>query len=202
MPWFDVFPSSVYISHERRGLHASTHIKTSQFTGIACRPSGLLRQIESELKIRYYAQKTRRNYLGHIRRFFFWLRGAPVPDDPESIKRYLLFLVEHKEVSSASLHNCHSALRFLYREILHRDQVIAPIKRPRCQRRLPVVFNPEEVKELLANAGNLKHRMLLSLIYAGSLRVGEAVRLKPGGMLTETKLKRTLSDGSSCGKYI
>ena len=64
--------------------------KRASLQGLPVAHRELLRQVESELKIRYYAQKTRKNYLGHIRRFFFWLRGAPVPDDPESIKRYLL----------------------------------------------------------------------------------------------------------------
>jgi hypothetical protein len=91
----------------------------------------ILHQIESELKIRKYAQKTRKNYLGHIRRFFFWLKGAPVPMDSQTLKSYLLFLVEHKDASAASLRNCYSALRFLYKGILHHTQVIEPIKRPR-----------------------------------------------------------------------
>jgi integrase/recombinase XerD len=134
--------------------------------------------MEIELKIRNYAQKTRKNYLGHIRRFLFWLRGAPVPMDSQTLKSYLLFLVEHKEASAASLHNCYSALRFLYKEILHHNQVIDPIQRPRNEQRLPVVFSPVEVKRLLGSIRNLKHKILLSLLYAGGLRVGEVVRLK------------------------
>jgi integrase/recombinase XerD len=40
------------------------------------------------------------------------------------------------------------------------------------------VFSPAEVKRLLDCVRNLKHRMILSLLYAGGLRVGEVVRLK------------------------
>jgi hypothetical protein len=70
--------------------------KRASLQGLPVGHQELLHQVESELKIRFYAQKTRKNYLGHIRRFFFWLRGESVPNDPESIKRYLLFLVENK----------------------------------------------------------------------------------------------------------
>ncbi len=138
----------------------------------------LLQQMENELKIRHYAQKTRKTYLGHIRRFFFWLQGAPVPMEPQPLKHYLLFLVDRKEVGAASLHSCYSALCFLYKETLHHDQTIDSIKRPRSEQRLPVVFSPDEVKRLLDGIRNLKHKMLLSLLYAGGLRVGEVVRLK------------------------
>ena len=161
----------------------------------------LLQQVERELKIRHYAQKTRKNYLGHIRRSFFWLKGASLPQEPESVKCYLLFLVDHKEVSGASLHNCHSALRFLYKEILHRDSVIDPIKRPRHERRLPDVFSLEEVKELLAKTDNLKHRMILSLIYAGGLRVGEVVRLKPGDIDSQRMLIRVRQGKGKKDRY-
>ena len=94
------------------------------------------------------------------------------------VKRHLLYLVEEKKVSNASLHNGYRALRFLYKEILHQAFVIEAIKRPRTQQRLPVVLSRTEVKRLLDSVVNLKHRMMLSLVYAGGLRVGEVVRLK------------------------
>ena len=150
----------------------------------------LLHKVENELKIRHYAQKTRKNYLGHIRRFFFWLQGSPVPTDAQIVKSHLLFLVEHKEVSNASLRNGYSALRFLYKEILHHDFVMDAIKRPQTQRRLPVVFSRAEIKRLLESVVNLKHRMILSLIYAGGLRVGEVVRLKVNDIDSERMLIR------------
>ena len=163
---------------------------------------GLLDQVETELKIRHYAQKTRKNYLGHLRRFFGWLNGMPVPQDTASIKRYLLYLVDQKVLSSASLHNAHSALRFLYAEILHENQVIHSIQRPRPTRRLPQVFSPEEVKRLLGSVRNLKHRMLLSLLYAGGLRVGEVVRLKPSDIDSQRMLIRVHQGKGRKDRYV
>ncbi|MCP3887825.1 MAG: tyrosine-type recombinase/integrase [Desulfobulbaceae bacterium] len=37
----------------------------------------------------------------------------------------------------------------------------------------------EEVRRLLSNIDNLKHRVILKTIYSAGLRVGEAIRLKP-----------------------
>src|SRR4029078_10156821 len=47
-------------------------------------------------------------------------------------------------------------------------------------RRLPVIPSPEEVKRLIAAAGNLKHQTALAVAYATGLRVNEVVALKVG----------------------
>jgi len=52
------------------------------------------------------------------------------------------------------------------------------IKRPKKPKRLPEVLSIEEVKLILDHTTNLKHKTILSLIYSGGLRVGEALKLK------------------------
>jgi site-specific recombinase XerD len=52
-------------------------------------------------------------------------------------------------------------------------------KRPKKDKRLPKVLNPQEVGQVLRALDNLKHRTLLSLAYSGGFRVSEIVRLKP-----------------------
>lgn len=52
------------------------------------------------------------------------------------------------------------------------------LKRPRKEKRLPTVLSLEEVKQLLDAIANLKHKTLLSLIYSGGLRIGEAINIK------------------------
>ena len=161
----------------------------------------LFHQAESELKIRHYSPKTRKSYLCHIRHFLYWLQGATVPKEAQILKRYLLFLVEQKNISNATLHNCHSALRFLYKETLHYDPVIDLIKRPRSERRLPVVLSQGEVKKLLDSVINLKHRMILALVYAGGLRVGEVVRLKASDIDSQRMLIRVLQGKGGRDRY-
>lgn len=52
------------------------------------------------------------------------------------------------------------------------------LKRPKREKRLPVVLSLEEVKALINATENLKHKTLLSLIYSGGLRIGEAIDIK------------------------
>ena len=49
-------------------------------------------------------------------------------------------------------------------------------------RKLPVVLSPEEVALFLSSVDDPQHRMILTICYAGGLRISEAVRLKPAAI--------------------
>ena len=52
------------------------------------------------------------------------------------------------------------------------------IKRPRKDKKLPVVVSKEEVAKIISSVDNIKHKALLMLVYSTGLRVGEIVRLR------------------------
>lgn len=53
------------------------------------------------------------------------------------------------------------------------------IHRPKREKVLPNVLSKEEVKAILNAHENIKHKMMLSLIYSCGLRCGELIALKP-----------------------
>jgi integrase/recombinase XerD len=55
---------------------------------------------------------------------------------------------------------------------------IGEIERPKMDKKLPVVLSMEEVHRIISCAHNLRHKTLLSLIYSGGFRLGEALHLK------------------------
>lgn len=61
-------------------------------------------------------------------------------------------------------------------------------KRPRSSKPLPNVLSKEEVKAILEAPRNLKHRMLLSLIYACGLRRSELLNLQFKDILSDRLL--------------
>lgn len=52
------------------------------------------------------------------------------------------------------------------------------IERPKKPKKLPEVLSSDEVKNILDNIINLKHKTLLSLIYSAGLRIGEALQIR------------------------
>ncbi|WP_317898263.1 tyrosine-type recombinase/integrase [Aurantibacillus circumpalustris] len=72
-----------------------------------------------------------------------------------------------------------SAIKLFFRKVENKKLDPELIDRPKRPKLLPNILSKEEVKELLEKTSNLKHKAMLSLIYACGLRCGELLRLKP-----------------------
>ena len=137
----------------------------------------LLNRLESELKLQGYSRKTLKSYTGYCRRFLQWKRHYSGEPQTE-VRSHLLWLIEDKEISRAAYNCAYSALVFFYREVRGERAAVDGLRRPRSQRTLPEVLSQNEVLRLLDSLRNPKHRLIVALLYAGGLRVGEVVRLK------------------------
>jgi len=140
----------------------------------------ILKQCKSEFKLRGYSPKTCENYLWHIKHFIcFYTKDLEELSDPE-IRRYLFHLLNREEESRSFVTQAVSAIKFLYREILHLGHITVNLPRPKREQKLPDVLSQQEVSRILEKVTNLKHRAILYLVYSAGLRVGEVVRLKLG----------------------
>jgi site-specific recombinase XerD len=89
----------------------------------------------------------------------------------EQIRQYQLFLIKEKTVARPTFVQVVCAPRFFYTHTLNRKISIERIPFPRRERKLPLILSREEIKELLAAAGNLRTRTLLAILYGCGLRV-------------------------------
>ena len=71
-----------------------------------------------------------------------------------------------------------NAIKLFYRNQTDSRLIPDDLERPKKTRKLPDVLALDEVKSVLGLTTNLKHRTLLSLLYACGLRIGEALKLK------------------------
>lgn len=72
-----------------------------------------------------------------------------------------------------------NAARLFFKTIQGSKLITEQIERPRREHKLPNVLSKEEVKRILEAPANIKHRTMLSLIYACGLRRSELLNLKP-----------------------
>jgi integrase/recombinase XerD len=72
-----------------------------------------------------------------------------------------------------------NAARLFFKTIGKSKLITEQIERPRRENKLPNVLSKEEVSLILKASVNLKHKTMLSLIYACGLRRGELLNLKP-----------------------
>lgn len=134
--------------------------------------------LRRELVSRKYSYKTIKAYI-YFNKDFLNFSGKRLPDiNDDDIKNYLLHLAENKQSATSTLNQAINALKFYYGEVLKR-KFVYEIKRPRKDKKLPVILSQEEITKILSSVDNIKHKAILMLIYSAGLRVGEVVKLKP-----------------------
>jgi site-specific recombinase XerD len=134
------------------------------------------RMIE-DMNARKLCAGTQRGHIRGCKRFAAFLKRSPDTATAEDIRRFQLHLAE-ASLSICTRNQIMTGLRFLFRVTLRRPDLAAEIYHLREPQKIPLVMSQDETRRLLAVAGNLKVRMLLSLGYGCGLRAGEVVRLK------------------------
>ena len=141
--------------------------------------SPLRQRMVEDMRMRKFGEKTQSQYVRAVRQFGKYLGRSPDTASVEELRNYQLHLVDHG-VSPASLNSAICGLKFFFGVTLDRPEAMAKMKPVHLPRKLPEILSPDEVKRLIAAAGNLKHQTALALAYATGLRVNEVVNLKVG----------------------
>ncbi len=142
--------------------------------------------LNRELLIRKYSRKTMQMYLYYNTELIYKI-NKPIPDiNSKDIKIYLESLAS-SGFSTSTLNCAISALKFHFEDVLGK-KLIFEVKRPKKDKILPVVLSQGEVGRIMKALRNIKHRLLLMVVYSGGLRVSDAVRLKPENIDLDRKL--------------
>lgn len=130
------------------------------------------------LKHKRYSESTIKTYRNVVIKFLNYT-GLPVEMITNShLISFNNFLFQ-KGYSNSFQNQVASGLKLFFLRIHNVEFDIEKIERPRTEHRLPNVLSKDEIKRLLRAPGNLKHRTILSIIYACGLRRSELINLKP-----------------------
>lgn len=154
----------------------------------------LRRRMEEELRLRGMSEKTVVTYVGIVRRFAEHYGRSPDRLGREEVRTFLLYLTEDRQLAPSSVNQALSALRFFYVDVLGRDLAVMRLPRPKRKETLPVVLTEAEVARLLGAPMPLKIRSILMTLYSAALRLGEATRLAPTDVDSESMTLR-IRDG-------
>lgn len=139
----------------------------------------LFEVLRQELTLRNYSNKTFKAYRSCLRGFVkYFAPRHPRELTENNIRAYLLYLIEQKHLSISTINQVFNAIRFLYVELYNQPFKVGSLPRPLRYRKLLTVLSEEEVLRILDSVVNIKHRAVLSVIYSGGLRGGEAVKLR------------------------
>jgi site-specific recombinase XerD len=134
-------------------------------------------KLDIELRSRKYSINTINFYIYYNQSICQWLKKTPDLISNEDVKNYMAYKEKNENKSAASLNITLNAIKFFFRNVLKSDKIHEQ-KRPKQDKRLPVVLSKEEIKKILKLEKNIKHRLLLMLAYSSGLRVSEVVSLK------------------------
>jgi integrase/recombinase XerD len=158
------------------------------------------RMIE-DMRIRDYSEHTIAAYVSAVYRLANHYHRSPDKLGREEIRAFLVDLVEQQKVSWPYYKQVLAALRFFYRRVLDRGEVVEDVRGPRPEKRLPVVLSVQEVARFFKAIPSLKHRTILMLAYGAGLRIGEAVRVRVADIDRQRKVLRVQQGKGKKDRY-
>ncbi|PCH99298.1 MAG: integrase [Bacteroidetes bacterium] len=133
---------------------------------------------EKYMKSRRYSVHSIKTYLTLIKVFFSHCNSKPYERiTNEDVAMFNGEYILMRGYSSSYQRQMISAIKLFYARILNHKLQLRDLKRPLREHKLPVILSEQEVRELIETLSNLKHRALLSTVYACGLRVSEASSL-------------------------
>jgi integron integrase len=140
--------------------------------------SQLLDSVRHIIRLKHYSRRTEEAYLTWIKKYIFYFNVRhPKEMGAREVKEFLTHLAVDKNVAASTQNQALAALLFLYRDVLGIELPLIDAVRAKRPVRVPVVFTPEEVSEVLARLDGTP-LLVASLLYGAGLRVLEALRLR------------------------
>lgn len=127
-----------------------------------------------EMKRRNFSQNTIDNYSSCIGVFFAQSKkDHPKNINEQDIKDFLGTLTQ-----TNTQRNYHSAIKKFYDICLGQKEKFKYIPYARKDGKLPIVLSVDEIQKMFSVCENLKHKVILALLYSCGLRVSELINLK------------------------
>ena len=124
-----------------------------------------------ELEIRNFSRKTVKSYVYSVQRFLEYSKNREM--DENTVKDYIQQLIKKQNPSTVSANI--SAIGFFFENVLkHKIR----LKHPKRNKSIPEILTTEEIKRLIDVTNNIKHKLIIKILYGCGLRVSELVNLK------------------------
>lgn len=128
-----------------------------------------------DCKLKYNSIQTQNNYISCVKSFLYRFVNYREPKEipTNEIKDHLL---NFKTINTRKHNIC--AIKSFYQLTIGMPNKIDRIPYPRSEKKLPIVLSVEEVQKIFSVCENLKHKVILALLYSCGLRVSELINLK------------------------
>ncbi len=129
-------------------------------------------QLENEVKLRGYSQRTIKSYTFHVAKFL--ASGKPP-------REYLLSLI-NRDQSDETVRAAGFAIKFYLKlrkeNDSHVNAILADLPNVKREKKLPVILSKEEIERMIDATKHLNHRLMIQIGYAAGLRASEILSLQ------------------------
>lgn len=148
-----------------------------------------IQKFKNWLTSKRYSQNTIKTYTEALGNFLYFFKHKLVNEiTNDDLIQFNNAYILKNNLSASYQNQIVNAIKLFYSTVQNKKIEMSGIHRPKRAKLLPNVLSKEEVKRILNAHVNLKHRVMLSLIYSCGLRRGELLNLK----LTDIDSKRNL----------
>jgi len=129
---------------------------------------------EQEMKRRNFSLQTIENYSSCLKKFFSQSKS----DHPKNVHETEIreFLGKFDEPNTQR--GYHSAIKKFYLICLNQKDKFKYIPYCKKSNKLPIVLSVDEIQSMFDSCENLKHKVILGLLYSCGLRVSELINMK------------------------
>jgi len=131
----------------------------------------LLLRLKRELEIRNFSSRTVKGYVYNVEKFLKFSKSKKL--DEESVKEYVQKNLRIKNPSSVRRELF--SIKFFFEKVL-KQKIDLP--NPKKNHPIPEILTPDEIKRMINETINIKHKLILKILYGCGLRVSEIVNLK------------------------
>lgn len=128
-----------------------------------------------DLKLKNYSENTISNYVSQVKCFLEYFNSVATKPSEISEKQIKEWLLQAKSINGRK-HRI-SAVKLFYKHTGKQPLKFKSIEYPRSEKKLPVVLSQDEVQKMFDVCENLKHKVILALLYSCGLRVSELINL-------------------------
>ena len=176
------FSSNKDIPDEKIILHSEKNIISfrKNFQNIDPVDLEKIKSFTKWMEFRRYSRSTIRTYYEMVTTFLRFISPKRATEEVgDDVQRFTNEYILPKKLSYSYQNQMVNALKLFYRETIGQPLTVNQVRRPRPVHTLPNVLSKQEVKKILVALRNIKHRAMLSMIYACGLRRGELLNIKP-----------------------
>ncbi len=138
----------------------------------------IIERVSREMQIQNYSQRTIDSYVASLKRLRLFVTKPVEQISIAELKEYLYHRINVDRVSVPTINQCISAYKILQESVLGKEWNSIKIKRPRSNKKLPIVLSEDEILEMINVTSNTKHRTIIALAYSSGMRREEIRELK------------------------